>query len=301
MRLLREVMDHPLDPAYELAARRRATGVGPGRTGVVVTVLLALACGAFVTRGVIQLTRPEPGQAAARAALEREIDRRTASSDALQRRIESLRAEIVVAQQAHLTSPGDAELASRLDGLALQAGELAVTGPGLEIKMTDAPSVAPGPGGVDPRADQGADDGRVLDRDVQAVTNALWAAGAEAIAINGRRLTSLAAIRSAGRAILVDFRPLVPPYVIRAVGDPAALESNFVAGAGGSYVQTLRNNFGIDVGITRSQQMRLPGAGTFELRAAAPPVAPSGPPPSSKRSSSSLSSTESSSSTEVQP
>ena len=48
----------------------------------------------------------------------------------------------------------------------------------------------------------------MLDRDLQVIVNGLWAAGAEAIAVNGQRLTACSAIRSAGEAILVDFRPL---------------------------------------------------------------------------------------------
>ena len=68
--------------------------------------------------------------------------------------------------------------------------------------------------GSDPRDDRASDTGRVLDRDLQVMVNALWAAGAEAIAINGQRLTARSAIRYAGEAILLDFRPLVPPNVM---------------------------------------------------------------------------------------
>ena len=63
-------------------------------------------------------------------------------------------------------------------------------------------------------ASRGADLGRVLDRDLQEIANALWQAGAEAIAINGQRLTSTSTIRAAGEAILVDFRPVAGPYEV---------------------------------------------------------------------------------------
>ena len=54
--------------------------------------------------------------------------------------------------------------------------------------------------------------------DLQNVANALWAAGAEAIAINGQRLTATSTIRAAGNAILVDFRPVTSPYEVSAIG-----------------------------------------------------------------------------------
>jgi uncharacterized protein YlxW (UPF0749 family) len=71
-------------------------------------------------------------------------------------------------------------------------------------------------------------EGRVRDADLQDVVNGLWAAGAEAVAVDGQRLTALSAIRSAGESVLVDLRPLSPPYTVEAVGDPAALEVGFV-------------------------------------------------------------------------
>ena len=66
-------------------------------------------------------------------------------------------------------------------------------------------------------------DGRVYDRDLQDVVNALWLAGAEAMSINGQRLTAATAIRSAGEAILVNSRPLSPPSLVHAIGNPAPL------------------------------------------------------------------------------
>lgn len=280
MRLLREVMAQPVDPAYAMAARRRAAGVRSGWVATAVTVILALVGGWVVTRGIGELRRPEPGQDAGRAVLEREITRRSAYADAQQGTIERVRAEIAAAQQAQLTSARDVELADRVRQLALVAGEVPVTGPGLQVTLDDAPSAGAGGAVVDPRAPSGVEDGRVYDRDVQIAVNGLWAAGAEAVAINGRRLTALSAIRSAGQAILVDFRPLVPPYVISAVGDPEPMRGRFTTDNAGSYLQGLQDNYHVDVRITAVTQLRLPGAGTFALRLARP-VLPAGPSSSS--------------------
>jgi uncharacterized protein YlxW (UPF0749 family) len=123
---------------------------------------------------------------------------------------------------------------------------------------------------VDPRTG-GADDGRVTDRDLQTIVNEVWAAGAEAVSVNGQRLTALSAIRSAGDAVLVDFRPLNPPYTIRAVGDPKTLRTTFVGGFGGSYLQVL-HGYGITYSVDDQNRVRLPASAGVALRFAAVPA-----------------------------
>ena len=81
----------------------------------------------------------------------------------------------------------------------------------------------------------------MLAKDLQFVTNALWGSGAEAVSINGKRLTSTSAIRFAGSALIVDYRPLTRPYVITALGDPKRFPAAFADGAGGTYLSTLRS------------------------------------------------------------
>src|SRR6478609_1448482 len=177
--------------------------------------------------------RPQPGAAQARAALQQEIQRRSAGLDADQVSLDQLRAQVAQLQRQALSARGGDGLAQRAQLLGLLSAEVPVTGSGLKITMNDAASASTGAGGADPRATAGKGEDRVLDRDLQIVVNGLWAAGAEAIAVNGQRLTALSAIRSAGEAILVDFRPLSPPYVLRAVGDSATLQRRFTAGAAG--------------------------------------------------------------------
>ncbi len=99
---------------------------------------------------------------------------------------------------------GDAE---RLRELAAGTGLGKVTGDGVVVTLVDAPPQ------IDPVTGKPSDDnpGVVLDRDLQDIANALWQAGAEAIAVNGQRLTATSTIRTAGGAILVDFRPVGQP------------------------------------------------------------------------------------------
>jgi uncharacterized protein YlxW (UPF0749 family) len=192
-----------------------------------------------------------------------------------------LRAQVATLRARALTGTGGAQLAERARLLELLAGETPVTGPGLRITLADAPSASAG-SGTDPRQGTTADQGRVLDRDLQTVVNGLWAAGAEAVAVNGQRLTARSAIRYAGQAILVDFSPLVPPYVVQAVGDAAGLQTRFAAGAAGAYLQALRDNYGVQAAIVPSANLELPGAGgsttRFASARAAASAGPSGSP-----------------------
>jgi uncharacterized protein YlxW (UPF0749 family) len=280
MTLLLDVMEQPLDPGYAAAARER---MGRGSPAVVaVTVVLALLCGYAVTRSVGQLNAPQPDAVASRQKLESEIRGRIEAADERQLENEALRADIVKQQNAALQSAGGLDLARQVEELSIISGELPVAGAGLQITLDDAKSSSDPAAGNAPRNQVQADQGRVLDRDLQIVVNGLWTAGAEAIAINGQRLTSLSAIRQAGQAILVDFRPLGPPYVVQAIGNPRGLESGFAADMAGSYVQSISTTYGIQVGIQTQTSMELRGAGTLVLRYAQPvtPASPSSGAPS---------------------
>jgi uncharacterized protein YlxW (UPF0749 family) len=101
--------------------------------------------------------------------------------------------------------------------LQIISGLSAVKGFGYEIELNDAIK-------TDSLDIDKLDLARIYDSDVQLLVNALWATGAESIAINNRRLTSTSAIRSAGDAILVNYQPLLPPYKIAAIGSRSIKE-----------------------------------------------------------------------------
>ncbi|MEO6143189.1 MAG: DUF881 domain-containing protein, partial [Dermatophilaceae bacterium] len=92
----------------------------------------------------------------------------------------------------------------------------------------------------------------------------------EAISVNGHRLTARAAIRFAGEAILVDYRPLVRPYAITAIGDPGSLGVEFAGNDGGSYLQSLKVNYKIRGDITEHETVTVPGAPALSVLAAQP-------------------------------
>ena len=97
-----------------------------------------------------------------------------------------------------------------------------VSGPGVQITLSDAP---PGqiPAGATPN------DLVIHQQDIEDTMNALWAGGAEAMTVQGVRITNRTVIRCIGNVILVDGTSYSPPYVIQAIGDPDTLRATVTA------------------------------------------------------------------------
>lgn len=156
------------------------------------------------------------------------------------------------------------------DLVGVLSGAVAVHGPGVKLVVDDAKEATEG-GNGNPRETSGfSDTGRVRDRDMQRVVNGLWESGAEAVSINGQRLTALSAIRAAGDAILVDNKPLVPPYTVLAVGDGERLSTRFQNGADGLYLHALQENYGIRTAISVEKDVQLSAAPSVIVRTAQP-------------------------------
>ncbi|MDT9683169.1 DUF881 domain-containing protein [Streptomyces sp. TRM76323] len=267
MSLLTNVMDHALDDGYAEATARRAAEGGLPRT---LRTRLGLAAGLVLAAAVVTLGAAQTRISAPVVAKEREelIDRiqaETTAVDGLEQDIEKLRGEVGERQRAALREHGG----DRGALVALLSGATDVTGPGIKLVVDDAKDVEGGGGG--PRESGGfTDTGRVRDRDMQRIVNGLWQSGAEAVAINGQRLTALSAIRAAGDAILVDNKPLVPPYTVLAVGDGKRLGTRFQNSADGRYLHALEENFGIRSSVSAQDRVRLPAAPSLIVRTAQP-------------------------------
>lgn len=272
MSLLNNVMDHSLDDGYaEASARRRADGsAGLPRT---LKSKLGLAAGLVVAALVVTLGAAEARVSAPVVAKEREelIDRinaETRAADTLESDVDKLRTDVSERQRKALERHGG----DQGELVALLSGATPVEGPGVKLVVDDAKSTDQGGGG--PRESSSfADTGRVRDRDMQRVVNGLWESGAEAIAINGQRLTALSAIRAAGDAILVDNRPLVPPYTVLAVGDGKNLAAAFQDSADGQYLNALKESFDIRTSLSEQAKVRLPAAPSLIVRTAEPRAA----------------------------
>ena len=283
MSLLSDLQAHSVDDGYAAAARRRtepgghAPGPSPaGRRGLLPAAALAVTAllGLLLTTAVLDV-RARQGSSA-RGDLIQEVQERTAAAADQQARLEALRAELRALRddQLALTATGSTA-AAHLERLGILTGEIPVLGPGVQIDLDDArpQSALDGLDSNDPRDQDQLEASRVRDIDLQVTVNGLWAAGAEAVTVNGQRLTALTSIRAAGAAILVDYHPLAPPYVIHAVGDAGDLETGFAGGFAGRWLASAADNAGVRYAVSRREQLSLPGAATITLRharAAAP-------------------------------
>jgi uncharacterized protein YlxW (UPF0749 family) len=273
MTLINEVMQSPLDPGYAAAAESRLqSGLSPA-TGhrSPLLVVMAVLIGSLLATSALALRAPETSASKVKAFLVSRIEANRAHAEAQSRLIARVSREIDIAQTAALSQQSQTGLAAELSRLELAAGTVPVTGPGLVLTLDDAKTeVDPKNPVVDPRAATGPDLGKVMATDLQSIVNGLWQAGAEAISVNGHRLTSRAAIRFAGEAILVDYRPLTRPYVITAIGEPGSLIVDFADSAGGSYLQSLKVNDKIRGDITERALVVVPGAPALSLEHARP-------------------------------
>ncbi|KAB1987216.1 DUF881 domain-containing protein [Streptomyces triticiradicis] len=271
MSLLTNVMDHSLDEGYaEAAARREAEGAGGMpktlRAKMVLAAGLVLAA-LVVTVGAANARLAAPVVAKERQELIDRIERETAAADKLEGRVDTLRADVSARQRAALKKDGG----DQADLVGILSGATDVHGPGVKLVVDDAKEASAGGDAGNPRETSGfSDTGRVRDRDMQRVVNGLWESGAEAISVNGQRLTALSAIRAAGDAILVDNKPLVPPYTVLAVGDGQRLSTRFQNSDDGLYLHALQENYGIRTSISAEGDVRLSAAPSVIVRTAEP-------------------------------
>ena len=269
MTLINEVYRRPLDPGYAEAAARRQAGDRPlTARGRAVLVVLAAVLGLGIATAATALRQPASSAVAARDVLEKQIAERSATADAAQRRIDELTGKIAALQGDALGGSGST-LASQLAGDAVAAGSVGATGPGLRIVLSDAPTNDPDT--QDPSK-------RVQDVDLQVVVDGLWAAGAEAVAVNGQRLTSTTAIRSAGDAVLVDLVALSSPYTVDAIGNATHMQADLARTMAGEHLATLRTTYGIGVDMSSQKHLSLPGSGQVVLHYAQQADGPDGAP-----------------------
>jgi uncharacterized protein YlxW (UPF0749 family) len=265
--LLTELFRDPLEPGYAAAARRRRsepTTAWRRRAGRAASVVTLVALGFLLAVAYRQTVAAEPSRSAVRAGLVSQIKQREAENTALAAQAERLRAEVTRQRDAALSESAVAELRA----LEAATGLGRVRGDGVVVRVADAPpdeDAVTGAGGTNL--------GRVLDRDLQDIANALWSAGAEAISINGQRLTATSTIRAAGEAILVDFKPVVGPYEVSAIG-PGQLERRFSRSAAARLLRSVSEEYGMSFDVRRVDDLTLPAATEPQLRYATPAVDP---------------------------
>jgi uncharacterized protein YlxW (UPF0749 family) len=183
---------------------------------------------------------------------------------ALERRADEA---VALRQQVDAASAQVAERDSRVTAAAappeleVAAGLTTVRGPAVTVSLDDAPRQP----GRPPLSDD-PDDLVVHQQDVQAVVNALWAGGAEAMTLMGQRVVSTSAVRCVGNTVVLHGRVYSPPFVVTAVGDPDRLTQALEREPGVQYFQTFVERFGLGYAVEREGSVELPPyAGPLEL------------------------------------
>ena len=197
----------------------------------------------------------------------------------LQRQQDELKAQVVdvrsqlatLEQQGQGTTATVRELNSQLEEARLAAGLLPLTGTGIVLRLADSGQ---------PAAD-GANEGDYLvsGRDIRTVIDELWLAGAEAIAVNGERVTISTGVLDIGPSILLNSAYLAPPYQIAAIGPPDLIGQLGLSQGWREFIQTRQGTFGIDISFAEPETVDLPEfAGSLVLRESRPVASP-GPQP----------------------
>jgi uncharacterized protein YlxW (UPF0749 family) len=148
------------------------------------------------------------------------------------------------------------------------AGLTALRGPGISVRLDDAPRRADGsrPPGARP------DDLVVHQQDVQAVVNALWAGGAEAMAIMNVRVISTSAVRCVGNTLLLDGRVYSPPFEIVAIGDYGRMQRALETSEGVRLFRDAAASFGLGYQAESEGDVTVPAYdGSIALRSARTP------------------------------
>jgi uncharacterized protein YlxW (UPF0749 family) len=251
--LLALISAEALEQDYQMVAQRRvARGGRPdnrsrvsGRVGVIAVVAIF---GVLLTIAAVQTSANADIESASRASLIDRIEARRSAVQDLQRQISDFR-ESNARDEAALLDLGDEVNAIEGDATDLGAvtGFTPVTGQGIRIELDNAANSDP-------------DTEHIRDSDLALLVNGLWTAGAEAIAINGQRISPRTAIRNSGTAIEVNSTGIAPPYTVQAIGNNDTLSSRLVETSSGAGLAVLAGDYGWSYEVDNVDEMRLPAA-----------------------------------------
>lgn len=261
MPLLDRVALGAVDQEYAERAERRAGMAAPaapgGRARAGLTLAAVFVLGLLVATALVQATRISQQDESGRNALLNRIESERQSIEDLQTSLGGLQADVATLRRRDQSLSDElAQRETTAARLGLGSGFAAAQGPGVRIRVDDSPSGNPLEA--------------VRDEDLAILADALWGVGAEAIAINGKRLTVLSAIRNSGDAININGRPLSPPYVVSAIGDPDTLQPDLLASDRGNSWIGLADQLGFDWSMQNVSTLTLPAARVPALRYVVP-------------------------------
>lgn len=265
--LLALITAEAVDRDYQAAASRRAAAAnaagtsgdsdpasgpaGPDRQhrGLrrVAVVAVAATFAALVSVAAAQTSQNADVDTASRADLVARINARRDRVADLQQRIADLRVSNTAAER-YVRTLGEqfASLRGRQAAVGALSGFEPVTGAGVRITLDD-PALA-------------GEDDVLRDSDLNLLANALWEAGAEAVTINGQRLTGVGAVRNAGDAIEVNGVGVAPPYTVLAIGDPRTLAADVVDTESGLQFLALTRRFGFRYELRNADDISMAAA-----------------------------------------
>ncbi len=257
--------------------RRRRPGRRTGPWGPAVPALLAAAGLLFATTaGTARGTDLRPDDRADLADLIRSEQVRLERDN---RRVEALRREIDATTSRATGEDGPGGSApGRATELAAVVGLAPMRGPGVTVSLDDAPRSArenPPPG-------TGPDDFVVHQQDLQAVVNALWVGGAEAMQLMDQRVIATSAVRCVGNTLILQGRVYSPPYVVTAIGPVEAMLRALEEAPGVAVFRHYVDTVGVRYAVRREETVTVAGyRGSLDLRHASPatPVIASPTPP----------------------
>ena len=255
--LLTRITQQSLDVDYEHVARARDGGgdAAVPRPARGWSAAAVAAFGLLVAVAGVQTARNADTDALSRTALITEIRAEKARLADLQDRTAELLTRNAAAESGlRAMRTRQAELENRVRRLETRTGFGPVTGPGVVLRVDDA---------------EGGDETQVVrDDDLAILVDGLWAAGAEAIAINGQRLTVRSAIQNSGRAVHVNTRPLAPPYALEVIGNQDTLPARLLNTASGAAWFALADSLAFRFSMKDDDDLSLPAARLLPLRKA---------------------------------
>jgi uncharacterized protein YlxW (UPF0749 family) len=172
--------------------------------------------------------------------------------------VRAARLRTEVEQNTRSQSGADARVAAAqaaADGLRAPAGLSAVGGPALTVELDDAPTRPDGqlpPGAT-------VNDIVVHQQDVQAVVNALWAGGAEAMTIMGQRVIATGAVRCVGNTLLLYGRTYSPPFTVTAIGSVDRLRGSLADSRAVQAFEQAARDFQLGYQVEDEGEVRMPG------------------------------------------
>jgi uncharacterized protein YlxW (UPF0749 family) len=242
--------------------RRHARRSPAGLVGQFMVLLLAgflFATSAQTANGT-QLRSDRADAAGLLRAEQSRYDAQAKQVAVLQREVDALTAQAGVGDSAV------AALQRRSQGLLVAAGMKPMRGPGLTVTLDDAPRIGNLPTGVRP------DDLVVHQQDVQAVVNALWSGGAEAIELMDQRVISTSAVRCVGNTLILQGRVYSPPYRVTAIGNVAAMQRALDESPQINVYQEYVQALGLGWSVVPHNSVTIPAyTGSLELRYAEVP------------------------------